>query len=59
MPLMMAFRRQRQADLCELEACLVYRPSAKTTQRNPVSKKRLKKLQKKFYILFFSFVKWG
>jgi len=33
--------RQRQADLCEFEASLVYRVSSRTardTQRNPVSK---------------------
>ena len=33
-------RRQRQAELCEFEASLVYRASsrtARTTQRNPVS----------------------
>ena len=33
-------RRQRQVDLCELQAILVYRVSsrtARTTQRNPVS----------------------
>jgi hypothetical protein len=32
--------RQREADLCEFKACLVYRASsrtARTTQRNPVS----------------------
>ena len=32
--------RQRQVDLCEFEACLVYRASswrARSTQRNPVS----------------------
>ena len=37
-----AHLRQKQADLCEFEACLVYRVSSRTaraTQRNPVSKK--------------------
>ena len=37
-----ALRRQKQAGLCEFEACLVYRVSskiAKDAQRNPVSKK--------------------
>jgi len=36
-----ALGRQRQADLCEFEASLVYKVSAKTvraTQKNPVSK---------------------
>ena len=40
-PLIPAFRKQRQADLCE--ASLVYRASSRTarvTQRNPVFKKR-------------------
>ena len=43
MPLIPALDRQRQADLCEFEASLVYRVSSrkapKATQRNPVSKK--------------------
>jgi hypothetical protein len=34
MPLIPTFRKQRQVDLCEFEACLVYR----ATQRNPISK---------------------
>ena len=36
-----ALERQRQVDLCEFKATLVYRVSSKTarvTQRNPVSK---------------------
>ena len=40
-PLIPALRRQRQADLCEFEASLVYRVSSCVvweTQRNPVSK---------------------
>jgi hypothetical protein len=42
MLLISAFGRQRQVDLYEFEASLVYRMSsraAKATQRNPVSKK--------------------
>jgi hypothetical protein len=42
MPLISALRRQRQVDLIEFEASLVYRVSSRTaraTQRNPVSKK--------------------
>ena len=38
-PLIPVFNRQRQADLCEIEASLVYRVgsrTARTTQRNPV-----------------------
>ena len=41
MPLIPALGRQRQVDLCEFEASLVYRVSSRTaraTQRNPVSK---------------------
>jgi hypothetical protein len=41
MPLLPAFRRQRQVDLCGFEDILVYRVSSRTvraTQRNPVSK---------------------
>ena len=41
-PLIQELRRQRQANLCEFEASLVYRVSSRTaravTQRNPVSK---------------------
>jgi len=43
-----AFRRQRQADLCEFEASLVHRVSsriARATQRNPVLKNRNKTKQ--------------
>ena len=53
MSLILAFRKQRQADLCESEASLVYRVSSrtgsKTTQRNPVSKqnKQTKKEKRK------------
>ena len=39
-PLIPALRRQRQADLCDFEASLVYRAGSRTaravTQRNPV-----------------------
>ena len=45
-PLIPALRRQRQADLCEFEASLVYRASSRTgskaTQRNPILKKKRK-----------------
>jgi hypothetical protein len=43
--------RQRQVDLCEFEASLVYRVSSRTardTQRNPVSKKTKPKQKKGF-----------
>ena len=46
MPLIPAHRRQRQADLCEFKARLVYRTSfrtSRTTQRNPVSEEEIKK----------------
>ena len=45
-PLIPVLRRQRQANLSDLEASLVYRASSRTaraTQRNPVSKKKKKK----------------
>ena len=41
-----ALRRQRQTDLCEFEASLVYRASSRTvraTQKNPFSKNQKKK----------------
>ena len=41
--------RQRQVDICELEASLVYRVSSrivKATQRNPVSKNKNKNKNK-------------
>ena len=44
-----ALRKPRQADLCEFEASLVYRVSsrtARTTQRNSVSKNKNKTKQK-------------
>jgi hypothetical protein len=40
MPLISALGRQRQADLCEFKASLVYKVGSRTTiatQRNPVS----------------------
>ena len=41
-----ALRRQRQEDFCDSEASLVYKVdsrTARTIQRNPVSKKKRKK----------------
>ena len=49
-PLVPVLGRQRQEDLCDLEASLVYRVSAmiaKDTQRNPVSKEGKKKKERK------------
>ncbi|XP_052604557.1 dol-P-Man:Man(7)GlcNAc(2)-PP-Dol alpha-1,6-mannosyltransferase isoform X2 [Peromyscus californicus insignis] len=49
-PFISAPGRQRQEDLCQLEASLVHRGSsrtAKATQRNPVSKNQKKKKRKK------------
>ena len=43
MPFISALRRQRQVDLCEFGASLVYRVSFRTvraTQRNPVLNKQ-------------------
>ena len=43
MALILVLRRQKQVDLCELEACLLYRVSSRTaraTVRNLVSKKK-------------------
>jgi hypothetical protein len=62
MPLIPALIRQRQADLCEFEASLLYRLSSRmtraVTQRNPVLKNQTtttthththkKEVQKKF-----------
>jgi hypothetical protein len=45
-PLIQALGRQRQVNLCEFGASLVYRTSSRTskvTQRNPVSKKKKNK----------------
>lgn len=41
--LILALKRQRQMDLCEIKASLVYRSSrtAMDTQRNPILKKQL------------------
>ena len=51
MPLISALGRQRQADLCEFEASLVYKVSSRTasavTQRNPVSEHEKKRKEKK------------
>ena len=46
MPLVPTLSRQRQVDLCEFAASLVYRVSsraARATQRNPVSNETNKK----------------
>jgi hypothetical protein len=48
-PLIPALRRQRQADLCEFEASLVYRVSSRTSraiQRNSVSDKQSNKYKR-------------
>ena len=45
MILIPALMRQRQVDICEFEASLVYRENSRTvrtTQRNPVSKNKVK-----------------
>jgi hypothetical protein len=47
MSLIPALRRQRQTDPCEFKVSLVYRlgfRTARTVQRNPVSKKKTKNL---------------
>ena len=49
MPLISALRRQRQMDLREFKASLVYRVCSRTaraTQRNPVSKHKNKQKNK-------------
>jgi hypothetical protein len=46
MSLIPALRRERQADLCDFEASLVYRVNSRTsrgTQRNPVLKNKQNK----------------
>ena len=58
MPLILALGRQRQADLYEFEASMVYRVSSRTgskaTQRNPVSKKQNKtNKQKRIRVVLF------
>ena len=48
-PLILPLGRQRQADLCEFKASLVYREHSRTgskaTQRNPVSKNQREKIK--------------
>lgn len=52
-----ALEKQKQADLCEYEARLVYRTSARSTQRNPIltppttTKKKKKTHHKKLVVL--------
>ena len=50
MPLIPALKRQRQVDLCEFEASLVYIVSSRiartVSQRNPVSKNKTKQKKK-------------
>jgi hypothetical protein len=44
MPLILAYGRQRQVDLCEFQASLVYgvnSRAARTTQRKSVSKNKI------------------
>ena len=53
MPLIPALKREGQVDLCEFELSLVYRVSSKTArtiQRNPVSKNQKKK-KKEYEVL--------
>ena len=48
-PLIPALKRHRQVNLCEFKDSLVYRGSSRTTratQRNPVSKKEIYKVDK-------------
>ena len=52
MPLIPALR-QRQVDLCEFEASLVYRVSSRTTkaiQRNPVLKNKARQKEHKYFV---------
>ena len=57
MPLILAHRRQRQADFCEIKPRLVYIVSSKTTgtqpvtQRNPIFKNKNTKNKILSYIL--------
>ena len=59
MPLIPALRRQRQVDLCEFEASLVYRASSRTDPTGSKSyggtlSQKTKTKQKKFiFFLFF------
>jgi hypothetical protein len=44
-PLILALGKQRQVDLCEFKASVIYRVSSRTArdkQRNPISKKKKK-----------------
>jgi hypothetical protein len=53
-PLTPALERQRQVDLCEFEASLVYRVSSRTaraTQRNPAKETKQNKKRKVYYYL--------
>ena len=53
MPLIPGLRRQRQVDLCESEASLVYRGSSRTaraTQGNPVSKTKQNKTKQRITV---------
>jgi hypothetical protein len=63
MPLILTLRRQRQADLCEFEASLVYRASSRTgrtvVQRKPDSKQNnpLKpKISKNIFIYLYMYI---
>ena len=51
MPLISALGRQRERDLCEFEANLVYKVGSRTVrtvkQRNPVSKNKNKQMKEK------------
>ena len=55
-PVISALGRQRQGDLCEFKASLVYRVSSRTakivTQKNPVSKNKKQKTKNLFIYLF-------
>ena len=55
MPLIPAHGRQKQADLCERKASLVYRVSfrtARATQRKPVLKNKNRQKTKKTHLAF-------
>ena len=39
----LVLRRQRQVDLCKLEASLIYIPSSRTARIEPVSKEKKKR----------------
>jgi hypothetical protein len=47
MPLIPALGRQRQVDLCEFKASLVYTGQPGLLERNPISKKQTTNKQKK------------